>query len=149
MSLKAFLPSTMVHCNCHMVIRSVEYAGTCSLSKCYAAYKGFYSLKRLIAVLWTPFASPKSVLTARPLCLTDSWEGLQKLIWEEQSRLTWKILMGIKTEKKLPSNTRSFVIKIDKQSKNTFPLTQDKYGNDLFLISCTSESDHSVIQAYS
>lgn len=82
-----------------MVIRSVEYAGTCSISKCYGAYKGFYSLDRLIAVLWTPSPSHKPVPSASPVLPGGQWRRASEM----KSKLMWKLLLGIVTENKLLS----------------------------------------------
>lgn len=77
-----------------MVIRSVEYAGTRSVSKCYGAYKGFYSLDRLIAVLWTLSPSHKSVLSASPVLPGGQWRRASETCLREEKQAYMKNLTG-------------------------------------------------------
>lgn len=129
MSLKAFSPSTIVHCNCHMVIRSVEYAGTCSLSKCYAAYKGFYSLKRLIAVLWTPSPSPKSVRTARPVLTERAEKGFGNSPGRTKANLDEKSYWVSKLKRNSQANMLS-LLKETSHKKHIF-------SRNMMMISCS------------
>lgn len=106
-----------------MVIRSVEYAGTCSLSKCYAAYKGFYSLKRLIAVLWTPSPSPKSVLTARPLLTERVEKGFRNSPGRTKASLHEKSYWVSKLKRNSQANMMS-LLKEKSHKKHVFSNTR-------------------------